>query len=194
MDLSNFDWSKHDDGDGPGGLIPPGDFLLGIKGFKRVQRGRDQHLDLRLTPLVCVRSKEMESGQEIGSGVIYETVVLAERGIWKLAEIFKAINAPTTVNLESDRDLARSIKGRVFLASVYQDEYNGKTRNKMDHALVMTDEGRSFLEAAQGLMESSSSSSSGGGGYGDPGDPGDSGGGGSYRGGSSDYSDDDIPF
>jgi len=189
-DYSNFDWTQHDDGEGGGGLVPPGDYLVAVKGFKRVQRGRDTHLDFRMAILVAVTVNELEAG-EVVSGSFFETVVLADRGIWKLVEIFKALQAPTTINLNSDGELAKATKSKPFLASIYQDEYNGKTRNKMDHALVMTPQAKALVDTAMEALGSGSNGGGHGGGY-DPGDPGVEDRAGS--GGRGGYTDDDVPF
>lgn len=186
MDLSNFNWSEHDE-DGGFPVVPPGDYLVAIRSFKRVQRGRDTHIDFQVAILTAVQSNELEPGEEV-RGSCYETVVLADRGIWRVAEIFRALDAPTTVNLNSDREIAKAVKGKPFLASVIQNEWQGKTRNKIDHALRMSPQAKELVPVAEESFQARTPSTW----TASPGEPDMA-----DRAGSNDretFSEDDVPF
>lgn len=150
-DLNNFNWQNHDDGEAAP-LLPPGSYLCTVKSFKRVQRGANTHLDCIVSILVPISAQGLEPGSRV-DGIAWETLPLTERGLWKVAQYFKAMNAPTTINLNSDADIARSIKLKPFLASVVIDEYNGKSKNKIDTAFQPTPEVKQFIPVIEQAIE-----------------------------------------
>lgn len=151
MNLDNFNWQNHDE-DGPSPLLPPGSYLCAIKSFKRVQRRLDVHLDCVVGILVPVSAQGLEPGSLV-DGIAWETLPLTDRCLWKVAQYFKAVNAPTTINLNSDADVAKAIKFKPFLAAVMVDEYNGKSKNKVDAAFQLTPEVQKFVPVIEQAIE-----------------------------------------
>lgn len=150
-DLGNFNWQNHDE-DSSSPLVPPGSYLCTVKSFKRVQRGRDTHLDCIVAIVVPVSAQGLEPGS-IVDGIAWETLPLTDRGLWKVAQYFKAVNAPTTINLNSDTDVAKALKFKPFLASVIVDEYKGKSKNKVDTAFPLTAEVQRFIPAIEQVIQ-----------------------------------------
>ena len=189
-DLGNFDWTQHDE-DGASPLVPPGSYLCTVKSFKRVQRGRDTHLDCIVAIVVPISAQGLEPGSTV-DGIAWETLPLTDRGLWKVAQYFKAVNAPTTINLNSDADIARVLKLKPFLASVIVDEYKGKSKNKIDTAFQPTAEVQQFMPAIEQAIQRLN-------GRGRSYDPGEPDAAQSAMGypqdqPSADFSDDDVPF
>jgi len=166
----NFNWGDHAS-DGEVRLLPPGDYLGDVKSFKRTrERGKHQ---LDLTIEIC---GSLETRERIDS-VCWETLTISPEAIWRLADLCKAVEAPTTFNLNSDGEVANAIKGKLMIVSLRVDEWAGKKRNKVDRYRRMSTEDEQLAETL-GLFAD------------------DDGGGPDPDGGSSggDFTDDDIPF
>jgi Protein of unknown function (DUF669) len=170
----NFNWGDHAS-DGEVRLLPPGDYVGDVKSFKRTRdRGKHQ-LDLTIEILASCDTREAIDS------VCWETLTISPEAIWRLADLCKAVDAPTTFNLNSDGEIANAIKQKLMVISLRVDEWNGKKRNKVDRYRKLSTEEDQLAETLKLYGDDS-------GGNGGP-DP-DSGGGG----GGGDFTDDDIPF
>jgi hypothetical protein len=127
-----FNWGDHaSDGDGFR-LLPPGDYFADVHSFKRTRdRGKHQ-LDLTIEVCGSVDNRSEESAR------VWETLTIASNAIWRLADLCKAVGAPTTFNLNSDADVAKAIKGQLMIVTLRTDEWGGKKRNKVDRYRAMT--------------------------------------------------------
>lgn len=177
LDLENFSWNEHEEDSENLGPVPPGDYICFVQKFERTHKRGKLQLDITIKIKLNARTEQRVDG------ITWETVTLKKDAIWKLVQLFRALKAPTTINLNSDRAVAEAIKNKAFKAKIIVEEYRGKKRNKVEQFVVPSEsDGKLFDKIDMSSRRSS-----------DPGyDEGmeDT----SYSSSDDEFTDDDIPF
>jgi len=179
FNLDSFNWNEHDEGGDREdfGPVPPGDYICFVQKFERTHKRGKHQLDITIKIKLNARTEQRVDG------ITWETATLTKDAIWKLVQLFKALKAPTNLNLNSDRAVAEAIKSKPFKAKIIVEEYGGKKRNKVEQYLVPTESDVKLFDKID-IKQRSSSDPSSGSGIEDT----------SYSSSDDEFTEDDIPF
>lgn len=109
--------------------------FTGVETSVRCSEGR------HIIKAVSFEQKESQSGNdmlvakfEVATGdskgaTLYENFLLSQNGLWKLKSYLSALNVPCSGKITLNPD---SLVGKKCLAEVIHEEYNGKTKAKID--------------------------------------------------------------
>jgi len=160
VDWTNFDPGKHAGGsDDP---IPPGDYILTVKSFRRQVRNQKRQIDFIIVPLLDADLNRVSAGQ---FAPLWETVTLTQAAAFRLANLLEAIRVQPPINVTSDSSLAGAVRWKPFKARIGKDVYNGKARAKLDKYLPLSErEAKAFAEVLEDFQVDSQLSQAGGGG------------------------------
>lgn len=184
FDPTNFNPSEHGS-DNIGEAIPPGEYVMTVRGFSRhVRRGKNQ---IDFVVKAVLNNKRQRISSEYSA--VWETVTIQQNAIWRLSNLCTAVGHTTPFNIDDDRQLSGAVKGKPFKAKIIHETYNGEKKARIKGYLNMAAEDvKAFDEALEDMAIDDSTS-----------DYGDSSGSG-YSGTNSesnndgDFTDDDIPF
>lgn len=159
IDFTDFDPGKHSGGtDAP---LPPGNYVLTVKAFRRETRKGKRQIDFIVIPVLDADGNRFDSN---AFSPIWETITLTEAAAWRLARLLEAIRIGGPINVMSDQALSAGVRWKPFKANVAKDSYNGRVRAKIAKYLPLTErEAKLFA----GVLEDIQMESQLGGGGGD---------------------------
>ena len=151
IDFTGFNPKEH--GGGADAPLPPGNYVLTIKFFRRETRKGKRQIDFIVIPVLDADGNRFDSN---AFSAIWETATLTEAAAWRLARLLEAIGIDGPLNVMSDSDLSRAVRWKPFKASVAKDSYNGRVRAKIAKYLPLNGrEAKTFAEVLQDIqMES----------------------------------------
>lgn len=192
VDFENFDSGNHTGGsDDP---VPPGDYVLTVKSFKRNTRNGKEQIDFTVIPVLDGDRNKVDADC---FQPVWETVTLTEAAAWRLANLLEAVKASPPINVMSDRSLSAVVKWKPFKARIVRDSYNGKVKAKIDRYMALTTtDVRAFDEVIEDMAVDRATGGGDSGASGSRGSQGSGGGDMSDTAGTPDYDidDDDLPF